>query len=92
MYDDHEFFKIMGNGKADIGYLLFQSICFRLEHARIRHPDWQSKDIYYAKNAIAGEFEELEYAIENESQQRQFDEALDVIATAIRFANWEFEK
>lgn len=91
MCDLTEFFNIMGNGTTDKGYLLFQNICRRLVHAREKHPEF-AKDALEGSAVIANELMELDYAIRNESEQRQFDEALDVIATAIRFANREFEK
>ena len=63
---------------------LFQNIAARVEHAREKHPVF-AEGSFHALGVIESEFHELEYAIEHESEERQKDEALDVIATCIRF-------
>lgn len=63
---------------------LFQDIAARVEHARKKHPLF-AEGKFHALGVIESEFRELEYAIEHESEDRQRDEALDVIATCVRF-------
>lgn len=57
----------------------------RLEEARGKHPVF-AESAEEAADVIESEFWELQYAWEQESQDRQSDEALDVAATTIRFA------
>lgn len=52
--------------------------------AREKHPVF-AEGRYHALGVIRGEYGELEYAVEHESQRRQRAEALDVAITAIRF-------
>ena len=63
---------------------LFGTIAGRVEEARLKHPVF-AEGAYHALGVIESEFHELEYAVEHESEERQKDEALDVIATCIRF-------
>ena len=63
---------------------LFGTIAGRVEEARQKHPVF-AEGSFHALGVIESEFHELEYAIEHESEERQKDEALDVIATCIRF-------
>lgn len=63
---------------------LFQNIAARVEHAREKHPVF-AEGSFHALGVIESEFHELEYSIEHESEDRQRDEALDVIATCFRF-------
>lgn len=81
----------LGNGSKEIGYARLVEICERLIHARAKH-SWDGYNKKDGFNAIFGEFEELGLAVRIETPERQHDEALDVIATAIRFANREFDK
>lgn len=60
------------------------AIAERLAHAREKHPVF-AEGAFHALGIIKDEFDELEHAVEHESRQRQVDEALDVIATCIRF-------
>lgn len=62
----------------------FSAISLRLGEARQKH-DVFAKDAYEAYEVIAVEVLELRHAIGCESRQRQIDEALDVIATCLRF-------
>ena len=70
--------------KAMEMFKLFQEIAGRVGHARQKHPLF-AEGKFHALGVIENEFRELEYAIEHESEDRQRDEALDVIATCIRF-------
>ena len=82
--------KILGNGNIVHGKLLLWKIAYRLLHARSKHPIF-AEVVYQGLGRITSEHEELVYAVEHETPERQFDEDLDVIATAIRFANKEYE-
>lgn len=77
-----------GNGDLRRGRQIMEIIALRLEHARTKHPVY-AQGKYHALGVIRSEFRELEHAVEHESPARQFDEALDVIATAVRFLNGE---
>ena len=81
----------LGNGDEDAANGILSVICVRLEHARQKHPLF-AEGKFHALGVIESEFHELEYAIEHESEDRQRDEALDVIATCIRFLCREHEK
>ena len=81
----------LGNGDEDAASGILSAICVRLEHARKKHPAF-AEGSYNALGVIEAEFHELEYAVEHESEDRQIDEALDVIATCIRFLCREHEK
>ena len=65
-------------------------ITARLAHARTKHPVFASGAVH-AVAVIRAELDELEYAVLHESAGRQKDEALDVIATAVRFFLQEFQ-
>ena len=61
-----------------------QAVSRRLDHARTCHPVFaDNKEQAFA--VIMDEVDELYEAIQNESWERQVDEALDVIATCVRF-------
>ena len=64
---------------------LCTAILERIEHARVKHPDWAGMGATAAFAIILGEVAELKEAISGESEERQKDEALDVIATCCRF-------
>ena len=64
---------------------LCTAILERIEHARAKHPDWAGMGATAAFAIILGEVAELKEAISGESEERQKDEALDVIATCCRF-------
>lgn len=91
-YDPKKILKnVWGQGNYEFGYSLFLAISRRLETAREKHPDnGGGKGIIGSLDAIESEVGELRYAVENETIQRQYDEALDVIVTAMRFANDEY--
>lgn len=90
---DSDFSKLMevwGNGNPKLGFILFQRVTLRLEYARTKHPVF-AEGKYQALGVIGAEYQELEYAVEHESPQRQEDEALDVITSPLRFAIGEHE-
>ena len=71
---------------------ILDRICDRVKWARTKHAgEWEGKGAYWALGVIASEFLEFEHAVVNESPERQEDEALDVIATCIRFLAKEHE-
>ena len=84
------FRSIFGNGDHLKGEKLLRAIAERLLHARLQHPVY-AEGVYQGLSRITDEHEELVHAVEHETPQRQFDEALDVIATCVRFANREYE-
>ena len=61
-----------------------QAVSRRLDHAREQHPVF-ADTTEQAVVVIMDELNELFDAIQNESWDRQVDEALDVIATCVRF-------
>lgn len=69
---------------------LFAALADRMRHARAKH-DWPTTDTdyrakFYALDALAGEFKELVAAVsDHEGRAREKDEALDVMAVAVRF-------
>lgn len=77
-------FRGLGNGDEEVASGILTVICVRLGQAREKHPLF-AEGKFNALGVIESEFRELEYAIEHESEDRQCDEALDVIATCIRF-------
>ncbi len=79
----------IGNGYSVSGVGLLKKIVLRLRHARDKHPVF-AQNVYHCLGVITAEHEELVYAVEYETSERQQDETLDVIATAIRFANEEY--
>ena len=62
----------------------FSAVNLRLGEARQKHQTF-ARDAFEAYGVIADEVLELRHAIGCESRQRQIDEALDVIATCLRF-------
>lgn len=84
----------LGNGDWQAGKNRIVALAERLEHARSKHKWGQNTECGGIKSAITalnGEITELMYAYDSESRQRQDDEALDVLAVAVRIANREFE-
>lgn len=82
---------VLGNGNYLQGIKLLDEITGRLSRARKKHK-WHDSTPQNGLEAITGELSELQYAVEHESPARHHDEALDVIATAIRFALREWEE
>lgn len=82
-------FKIIGNGDYARGKALCTQIAKRLLEARAKH-DWQGYIPLRAATVVCGEAAELEQAVRYESPERQHDEALDVLATAVRAYNQEW--
>ena len=67
-----------------------QAIALRLEEARGKHSIY-AEGPYHALGVIHAEFKELEHAVEHETESRQKDESLDVIATSVRFLGEEYK-
>ena len=65
-----------------------QAVSRRLDHARTQHPVFADNK-EEAFDVIMDEVDELYEAIQNEARERQIDEALDVIATCVRFIEGE---
>ena len=65
-----------------------QAVSRRLDHARTQHPVFADNK-EGAFDVIMDEVDELYEAIQNEPWGRQVDEALDVIATCVRFIEGE---
>lgn len=82
-------FKIIGNGNPAKGKALCTQLAKRLMHARAKH-DWRGYTPLRGVLAVRCEAGELEQAVRYESQERQQDEALDVLATAVRAHNREW--
>lgn len=79
-----------GNGDAGKGRQVIFMLARRLEEARGKHPVF-AESAEEAADVIESEFWELQYAWEQESQDRQIDEALDVAATVVRFVGKEYD-
>ena len=69
----------------------FSALQERVAWAKTKHPDWAGKGNYWALGVILDEVDELIHAVENESPERQKEEAKDVCATCIRFIQEEFK-
>lgn len=82
--------RAFGNGNESKGRAIMQAIALRLEEARGKHPVY-AEGPYHALGVIHAEFKELEHAVEHETESRQKDEALDVIATSVRFLGEEYK-
>lgn len=82
--------KAFGNGNEKRGRAIMQAIALRLEEAREKHPVY-AEGPYQALGVVHAEFKELEHAVEHETESRQKDEALDVIATSVRFLGEEYK-
>lgn len=79
----------LGNGDSARGKHLLFMIARRIEEARIKHPVF-AEGVYQGVSRVTSEHEELLHAALHESEARQLDEALDVIAVSVRFANKEY--
>lgn len=82
---------VLGNGDELKGYQLLDRFIWRLLHARDKHPKF-AEGKYHALGVIASEYRELKHAVERESDERAYDEALDVMVTAFRFVAGEHEE
>lgn len=85
--------KAFGNGNERKGRAIMQAIALRLEHARKEHPvdEWRGGSATYAMSAIEAEMSELLWAVHHETPASEKDEALDVIATLVRFLGEEYK-
>lgn len=82
--------RAFGNGNERKGRAIMQAIALRLEEARGKHSIY-AEGPYHALGVIHAEFKELEHAVEHETESRQKDESLDVIATSVRFLGEEYK-
>ena len=80
---------VIGNGDPFRGLGLLQAIVARLIHARAKHEKFTASPLEAAA-VIGSECGKLCEAVLRETPERQFDEALDVVATAIRFCGKEW--
>lgn len=81
------------NGTRTKDILLFSKILDRLEHARKQHKwgkKYSTNSPSKAHEALKAEIGEWLQAIDCETPERQLDEALDIIAVAIRIAHQEY--
>lgn len=62
----------------------------RVNEAKVKHPFF-AEGRYQALDVVEEEFKEFSHAVFHESEERQRDEALDVIATCFRFLCGEHE-
>lgn len=85
-----EICRAFGDSNYSRGVVILYMIANRINEARKKHI-WPEEAFgpYQALGVIGSEYEELVQAVEKETQERQLDEALDVIATACRFVNEE---
>lgn len=91
MLDEVRIMTTLGDGDCGAGRYLVNRIADRVAHARREHPDWQGRGEMYALDVIDGEMLELKHAVAAETRERMADEALDVIATCVRFLNREHD-
>ena len=81
----------IGNGDFEKGKKIIENLAQRLHEARMKHPRWANRGAGYALEAIGGEFAEFKAEVMADNQERQIDEAYDVLATVCRFINGEHE-
>lgn len=82
--------RVIGNGDFRAGAALIQQIAERLEHARSKHPVF-AQSPFIGGDVVFDEGAELVHAVMHEGMDRAHYEALDVLATAVRFCNREWE-
>lgn len=82
-----------GNGSLARGKALLEAQALRLEHARTKHPpaECAGRGEVWGHERLRDEVQELLLAIKLEGRDRVVDEAMDVIAVAIRIINGEYE-
>lgn len=86
-------FLAFGNGDVNKGQMLLQKLADRLEYARTQHGWGKDREIsscHLAHEALHDEIVEWTHTLAYESDNRQLDEALDIIAVAVRIANQEY--
>lgn len=81
---------VLGNTNVNKGFTILHAIVKRVNDARQKHQLF-AEGKYQALGVIESEAKEFAHAIEKESEDRQINEALDVIATCIRFLNGEYK-
>ena len=81
---------MIGNGNRSRCHDIICRIARRCRHARSEHPRF-AEGLPQAVGVIMAEAREMEQAMLREGPERTADEALDVIATAVRLVNGEHE-
>lgn len=83
----------IGENDLNNGLIILNRISERVRHAREKHPqfDPQGLGLLEAQAVVKAEMDEFVNACLNESVERQESEALDVIATCLRFLGREYE-
>lgn len=77
--------QILGNGDFRRGRNLLEALAGRMQHARKKHSRF-AEGKFQALGVIHAEYRELEHAVTSgEGKERERDEALDVVATCLRF-------
>lgn len=83
-----------GNGDIEKGQNLLSDLAHRLKHARAKH-GWgkgkETKNYKLAFHSLACEATEWKEAVQEETPERAYEEALDILAVAIRIAMKEYE-
>lgn len=93
-FDLEAYWNTFGNGDMEKGRELLDAIAARLEHARECHKWGKKNDAYSpfsAMTSLQGEMQEWCRAAIWETPERQHDEALDIVAVAIRIAGKEYD-
>lgn len=77
--------RILGKGDFRRGRELLDAVAERMDHARKKHPVF-AEGRFQALGVIHAEYREMEHAVtRDEGKGRERDEALDVVATCLRF-------
>ena len=87
--EDAQIFEQFGNGDPEKGRDIAGRIAERLIHARQKHPTF-AIGRYHALGEMNKEFVEFGKAVEDESPERQDEEALDCTAVTFRWLGGEY--
>lgn len=87
--DEAQIFEQFGNGDIEKGREIAGRIAERLIHARQKHPTF-AIGRYHALGEMNKEFVEFRKAVEEESPERQDEEALDCAAVEFRWLGGEY--
>jgi len=86
---DVEKMRIFGNGDAGKGYAFIDRLCEVVRVARMKHPEFATSKAQ-ALNHIGAEYGELLQAAEKgEGEEREIEEAFDLMATTLRLIEGE---
>ena len=86
--------RAFGNGDETKGRIILENLVTRIEEAREKHSWGLDKETDSPESAIMRLFSEINEwyeALQHENDKRQLDEALDVLAVAVRMANQEYD-